>query len=162
MSLIAAPVQASQQFTQGLKDWIIQNNILVTAATVTTAFSTGTFIRSFVADIVFPCLYALIFSRLSVLGGVFKPISGANIDNFLKELFQWILVIISTFLLIGYAFKAYVYSGQKEKHVAAPAVPTAPAPPPAPPTNQNSNVAGATTGGGEGFTNSWPNYNKYY
>jgi large-conductance mechanosensitive channel len=113
-------IQGIPEFNTGLKNFIIQNNILTTMAAVTIAFSTGTFIRSFVGDIFMPILYSVFISRTSLKKKVglhaFKPISGSNVDNFVKELCSWIFVILFTFLIIQYVVRRYVYSG-----VTAPA-----------------------------------------
>jgi len=101
------------QFNSSLKAFIIDNGILTTMAAVTIAFSTGTFIRSFVSEIVLPALYSLVLSRVKFMpkGGAFKPLSSLNYDNFFKELLSWIFVIIFTFVTIQYVVRAYVYSG---------------------------------------------------
>lgn len=96
------------------KDFIISNNIITTMAAVTIAFSTGTMIRSLAGDIILPSLYALIFSRFQRFSGAFAPINKLNTDNFIKELLSWIIVIIVTFILIGYVFRLWVISAKKK------------------------------------------------
>ena len=82
--------------------FLVDKNIPTSMAAVTIAFSTGTFIRSLSGDIVIPLLYAII--PLNNLTSAFKPISQTNIDNFIKEFFSFVLVIILTFLLLNYIF----------------------------------------------------------
>lgn len=97
------------------KDFIISNNIITTMAAVTIAFSTGTMIRSLAGDIILPALYALIFSRFKSFSGAFAPINKLNTDNFIKELLSWIIVIIVTFLLIGYVFRLWLTTAKKKE-----------------------------------------------
>ena len=96
------------------KTFIVNNGILTTMAAVTIAFSTGTFIRSFVSEIALPAMYTLILRRMKFTSRAFKPISSANVDKFIKEFFSWILVIAVTFLLIQYVIHMYVYSSSSE------------------------------------------------
>ncbi len=84
-------------------------------AAVTIAFSTGTTIRSLVADIVLPSLYTLFFKKVKILSGAFAPISAINVDNFLKELISWVFVVIITFLLIQYVIRRLVVTQQEKK-----------------------------------------------
>jgi len=92
-----------------LSSFIINNNILTTAAAVAIAFSTGTMIISFVGDIILPSLYKLCVHKIKFLSGAFAPISNTNIDNFIKEFVSWIFVIIITYLLIEYALRRWVF-----------------------------------------------------
>lgn len=99
-----------------IKTFIITNNILTTMAAVTIAFSTGTMIRSLVSDIILPSIYSLIIKKVKhvnmFLKGAFAPINTMNLDNFLKEIISWIMVIIVTYLIIGYALKKYILAQQ--------------------------------------------------
>jgi large-conductance mechanosensitive channel len=125
-------------FFNNMSDFIIQNNVLTTMVAVTLAFSTGTFIRSLVSDIIMPLLYFIIFNKITFLSGAFKSITSNNIDNFIKEIFQFILVIIFTFIIIVQLLKNYIFKSKPVKQ------PTS--------TNQQSsgNTAGAVVT--DGFT----------
>lgn len=136
------------QIIKQLKEFIIEKNILTTMAAVTMAFSLGTFIRSIVADIILPSIYSLLFSRMSLFTNAFKPVSIINIDNFIKELFQFIFVVIVTFLIVGIIFKNYVNSGLTP---TAPTAPTAPAVKNPPSSNNDS--AAAIVDVSDGFQN---------
>lgn len=104
------------EFSSNLKSFIIDNGILTTMAAVTIAFSTGTFIRSFVSELVLPALYTVVLSKIKFIpgAGAFKPLSSVNFDNFFKELLSWICVIIFTFVTIQYVVRAYVYAGRAD------------------------------------------------
>jgi large-conductance mechanosensitive channel len=93
---------------QDFKDFVVRNNIASTMAAVTIAFSTGTTIRSLACDIILPCIYAAFVKRMNILSGAFEPIGSINIDNFIKELFTWIMVVLITFLLIEYVFRYWM------------------------------------------------------
>jgi large-conductance mechanosensitive channel len=105
-----------------LKEFIISNNIITTMAAVTIAFSTGTMIRSLAGDIILPTLYALIFYRFKTFSGAFAPINKLNTDNFIKEFLSWIIVIIFTFILIGYVFNLWVSSAKKKEETKSTSV----------------------------------------
>lgn len=96
-----------------LKTFLIQNNVLTTMFAVTVAFSTGTMIRSLVSDIILPSIYTLFISRLSplstALSGAFAPINHLNLDNFLKEILSWIVVIFIAFIFIEYFIRRYLF-----------------------------------------------------
>ena len=105
---------ASVNITSSLKDFLIQNNILTTVAAVTIAFSAGTFIRSLVSDIILPSVYSLLrASKINLLNGAFKSVSSLNADNFIKELLQFVLVIVFTFVIIVYVFDSLVMTKKK-------------------------------------------------
>lgn len=127
--MIPTLVPAPTQIGSDLKSFLIQNNILTTMAAVTMAFSTGTMIRSLVADIILPGIYFLILSRVkvvsSVISGAFAPISHVNIDNFLKEILSWIVVIIVTFILIEYVVRRYFFNIHPVKQDIKPVLPEA-------------------------------------
>lgn len=82
--------------------FLVDKNIPTSMAAVTIAFSTGTFIRSLSSDIVIPLLYS--FLPLDHLTTAFQPISRANIDNFIKEVLSFVLVLILTFVILNYIF----------------------------------------------------------
>ena len=136
------------------KSFIIDNNIATTMAAVTIGFSTGIMIRSLVGDIILPAIYALFVNKINVLSGAFAPISKLNLDNFIKELVTWVMVILFTFIIIGSVFKAWL-----KKPVPVPPAPTptssvpAPAPTPPPVKKDNSVAASIAT---EHFIRSHP------
>lgn len=141
-------------FFSNMSDFIIQNNILTTMTAVTLAFSTGTFIRSLVGDIIMPLLYLVILNKITFLSGAFKPITSNNIDNFIKESFQFILVIIFTFVIIVNILKRYIFKSPEKTASPAfvkiqPPVPSKQAPPASQQTS--GNAAGAVVT--DGFTN---------
>jgi len=92
-----------------LTSFIINNNILTTAAAVTIAFSTGTTIRSLVVDIILPSIYKLFLHKVKIVSGAFAPISNVNVDNFIKEFITWIFVVIITYLIIEWALRRWVF-----------------------------------------------------
>lgn len=96
------------EFTKDFKSFLIGNNILTVAAAVTIAFSTGTMIRSLTADIVLPSVYRLFAKNIKTLSGAFAPINKLNLDNFVKEVISWIMVIVLTFLLIEYVIRRWM------------------------------------------------------
>lgn len=98
-------------FDGGFKEFIINNNVITTMIAVTAAFSTGTMIRSLAGDIVLPAIYKIFAHRITSLSGAFAPINKLNLDNFLKEFFSWIIVLILTFLLIWYVFRLWILNG---------------------------------------------------
>jgi len=110
--MIASSLTTYTNVGSDLKTFLVTNNILTTMASVTMAFSTGTMIRSLVSDIILPSIYGLFVSRIKplsgVLSGAFAPINKLNFDNFLKELFQWVVVIVITFMLIEYVVRRWI------------------------------------------------------
>jgi large-conductance mechanosensitive channel len=85
---------------ESFKMFIVEHGILTTMASVTIAFSTGSFIRSLVSDIILPLMLR---NKANVL----------NYNNFLRELLTWVLVFILTFVIINYVFKRYVHNHEK-------------------------------------------------
>ena len=94
--------------TQNLQSFIFSYGVLSSMAGVTIAFSTGTLIRSFVGDIVLPSIYKLLNKTPLDKAISFIPIKSTNIDNFVKELVQWVLVVIFTYIFIKYVMERYV------------------------------------------------------
>lgn len=149
---------------EDFKSFIVGNNILTTMAAVTIGFSTGTMIRSFVGDILLPSVYAVFVNRISTLQGAFAPISTLNLDNFVKELITWIMVIVFTYLIIDYVFRRMVLKVPNKNPAPSPSAgpsmsvspALAPAPKAAPSPSKKNNDASSTVAGGEGTENFSP------
>jgi large-conductance mechanosensitive channel len=101
-----------------LKEFIISQKILTTIAGVTIAISAGTVIKSFVSDIIFP-FFDFIAKNKKDYKGVHKkkydPLSYLHFMVFFKELINFILVLIITFLFV-YFFMAGLFD-IKEKDI---------------------------------------------
>ena len=98
-------------------------------------------IRSFVGDIMLPGIYGLFSKSTNVVSSAFP--SKMNPDNFIKELVTWIMVIIVTFVIIGYVFKAWIKKPTAPVAPIAPAAHAAPTTPAPPVKKDNGDAAGA-------------------
>jgi large-conductance mechanosensitive channel len=93
---------------KGFRDFVVQNNILTTAAGMTIGFSTGVVVRSLVGDVLLPLIYKTIGAYLikNVSQSAYEKMTGVfstelNFDNFLKEAITWVFVILSAFFVIN-------------------------------------------------------------
>lgn len=94
--------KTTSSFKDGLKEFLVKNNIITTVAAVTIGFVSSNMLRSLVGDIVFPLIYMAlsltgikIFSKI-ITSQKFNPI------NFLKEFVSFIISLVMTFLFIKY------------------------------------------------------------
>jgi len=96
----------SNELKDQLKKFIVDNNIIATAAGVSIAIVTKDVIQSFVGDIVIPCIFFLLLSlNLKIFSKILPGKTNINFTNFVKQFITWLLVIIITFLFVNNAFK---------------------------------------------------------
>jgi large-conductance mechanosensitive channel len=105
-------------FREKIKEFIISQKILTTIASVTIAISAGNVIKSFVSDIIFPAFDFLVKNKKDYKGKhkhKYDPLSYVHLIYFFKELINFIVVLIITFLFI-YFFMAGLFN-IKEKDI---------------------------------------------
>lgn len=92
---------SKNMFMDELKQFIVDNSIVGTAAGVCIALVTKDLIASLVGDIIIPSIIILCISlNLKSLTRVLPGKSSFDFTNFLKQLISWFFVIIVTFLFI--------------------------------------------------------------
>ena len=103
---------------EGLKQFIIDNQIVGTTAGVILAYAALATVRSMVGDILLPLFYFFIIIPIfriifpisknldnGLISHIFEPVSKLDISNFLKELITFIFIVFTTFFFIQYLFK---------------------------------------------------------
>lgn len=101
-----------------IKDFIISQNVLSMVASVTIAVAAGTVIKSFVIDILFPTIDFVFKNKNNYKGknrDNYDPLSYLHLIYFFKEVLNFIIVLIITFLFI-YFFMAWLFN-IKEKDI---------------------------------------------
>jgi large-conductance mechanosensitive channel len=101
-----------------IKEFIISQKILTTIAGVTIAISAGTVIKSFVGNILFPFFDFVAKNKKDYKGKnkkKYDPLSYLHFMDFFKELINFILVLVITFLFV-YFFMAGLFD-IKEKDI---------------------------------------------
>lgn len=101
-----------------IKEFIISQNVLSMVASVTIAVAAGTVIKSFVIDILFP-IFDFVFKNKNNYKGKnrnnYDPLSYLHVIYFFKEVLNFIIVLIITFLFV-YFFMAWLFN-MKEKDI---------------------------------------------
>jgi large-conductance mechanosensitive channel len=94
------------EFFDQLKQFLIDNGIVGTAAGVSIALVTKDLIASLVGDIIIPAIILLCL-RLNIksLTAILPGKSNFDITNFFKQLISWVLGVIITFLFVKTAFE---------------------------------------------------------
>lgn len=93
-------------FQEQLKTFIVENNIIGTAAGVSIALVTKDIIQSFVGDIVIPSFYFVLMSlNINYFSKILPGKTVLDFTNFAKQFVSWVLVVIITFLFIKIAFQ---------------------------------------------------------
>jgi large-conductance mechanosensitive channel len=90
-----------------IKQFIISNNIVGTSAGVCVALAAKDGIQSLVSDIIIPSVLLLLNSLHIESLKKYLPSTGAghlNVNNFIKQMITFILVIIISFLFVKIAF----------------------------------------------------------
>ncbi len=91
-----------------IKQFIISNNIVGSAAGVCIALAAKDGIQSLVNDIIVPSILILLNSLHIETFKKYLPTNGAkhlNINNFIKQIITFLLVIIISFLFVKIAFE---------------------------------------------------------
>ncbi len=91
---------------EGIKDFIIKNNLLTTMASVTVGLVSSDFIKSLVSDIIFPLLVLLM--RMTHIKFLQVPISN-NTNFHFRNFFQSTVSLVIS-ILVTYFFITYVSS----------------------------------------------------
>ena len=93
-----------------IKEFIVSQSILSMVASVTIAVAAGTVIKSFVTDILFPII-DLVFKNKNNYKGKnrnnYDPLSYLHLIYFFKEMLNFIIVLVITFLFV-YFFMAWL------------------------------------------------------
>jgi large-conductance mechanosensitive channel len=122
-------------FIDGFREFMIKYNVIGLMVGFAFAVATIGFIKSFVSDLLIPTIYLVIgkfilqyvnstvFNKFTTLFG-----SDINIDNFIKEFFTWILILLSTYLIIKYFIIREILGNKNELPAAQHSIST-PLPP---------------------------------
>ena len=93
-------------FWQQLNKFIMDNNIIGTAAGVSIALITKDVIQSLVSDIIFPAIiFILINLNSKDLTKILPKTYKFDFKNFIKEFVTWIFIVILTFVFVKVAFE---------------------------------------------------------
>ena len=115
MAILSNPTQFQDQ----LKKFIVDNNVIGTAAGVSIALVTKDIIQSFVGDIIIPCfLFVLLSLNITMFSKILPGKPTIDFTNFTKQFITWFLVIIITFLFVKIAFKMLLGIDDTDKPVA--------------------------------------------
>lgn len=88
-------------FREKIKQFIVEDKILSTIASVTVAIAAGNVIKSFVNDVIFPA-FDLVFKQKGKKNKNYDPISYFHLIVFGKEFVTFMLVLVITFLFINF------------------------------------------------------------
>ena len=89
-----------------LKKFLIDNNIVGTAAGVSIALVTKDTISSLVGDVLIPgIIFLLLKLNIQSLTEILPGKSEFDFKNFIKEFISWIFVVVITFLFVKIAFE---------------------------------------------------------
>ena len=105
MNVVHGMTKGQNVFRDQMKQFIVDNGIIGTAAGVCIAVSTKDTIQSFVGDVIMPAIYLLLVTMNSTYFS--KSLLGKHtIDfpKFLNQFISWIFVVIMTFLFVRIAF----------------------------------------------------------
>jgi large-conductance mechanosensitive channel len=107
-----------------LKQFIIDNNIVGTSAGVCVALAAKDGIESLVGDIIIPIIIMLLHAlRIDALSK-FLPVNGSdklNINDFVKQMVTFILIIIISFVFVQFAFGYLLGIDSNKKADGSPA-----------------------------------------
>ena len=95
------------KFKEDLKKFIVDNNVIGTAAGVSIALVTKDIIQSFVGDIILPSFYFVLVSlKINKVTEMLPGKHFLDFTNFMKQFISWVLVIIITYLFITITFQS--------------------------------------------------------
>jgi large-conductance mechanosensitive channel len=103
------------KFKEQLKKFIVDNNVIGTAAGVSIALVTKDIIQSFVGDIVLPSFYFVLASlKVTKVTEMLPGKHFLDFTNFMKQFISWVLVIIITYLFITITFQSLLGIGRDD------------------------------------------------
>lgn len=88
--------------------FIAENGIIATTAGIVIGFSTATFIKSLVADVIMPLIFLVLVRSAGKNASFFtKYLSNKDLmlTNFLSEFITWVLILIFAWVVLGLAYK---------------------------------------------------------
>jgi large-conductance mechanosensitive channel len=103
---------------EDFQSFLVDGNILDLAAAVIIGITTASFIKTMVVAILLPAIYFTMFKWIAMIA----PLTETKIANyygttafqvvpFLQELLTWIIVVVSTFIVIQYFVRKAVLKG---------------------------------------------------
>lgn len=103
-------------FWEQLNKFIMDNNIIGTAAGVSIALITKDVIQSLVSDIIFPAIiFMLIKLNIKDLTKILPRTYKFDFKNFMKEFVSWVFIVILTFVFVKVAFEKILGIDQKNQ-----------------------------------------------
>jgi large-conductance mechanosensitive channel len=105
MNILPTSVDAST-FVLRMKQFILENNLIGTAAGVCIALSTKDVVTSFVGDVIIPGIQTLLLkTNITFLTTLLQDTTTKiNFNQFFKLFVSWIFIVIITFLFVTYGF----------------------------------------------------------
>jgi large-conductance mechanosensitive channel len=125
------------QTRTNFKDFVVQNGIVSTAASITIGFATATFVKSFVADVVMPVIFIVVIGALKKVNsnsgkflGQFLANKEFRFTNFISELVTWVLIVLAAFLILDLVVRKTIGSSNNQTIKPIFSAPTQQAPMP--------------------------------
>jgi large-conductance mechanosensitive channel len=103
------------EFIKNVNKFIVDNNIVGTAAGVSIALVTKDAIQSLVKDIIIPgIIFLLLKLNIQSITRVLPGNETFQIRNFIKEFISWLFVVIITFVFVRFAFEGILGIDEKD------------------------------------------------
>ena len=113
-SMNKLPAKRSE-FINNVNKFIVDNNIVGTAAGVSIALVTKDAIQSLVKDIIIPgIIFLLLKLNIQSITRVLPGNETFQISNFIKEFISWLFVVIITFVFVRFAFEGILGIDEKD------------------------------------------------
>ena len=113
-SMNKLPAKRSE-FIKNVNKFIVDNNIVGTAAGVSIALVTKDAIQSLVKDIIIPgIIFLLLKLNIQSITRVLPGNETFQIRNFIKEFISWLFVVIITFVFVRFAFEGILGIDEKD------------------------------------------------
>lgn len=120
----SSPAQNSYSGPNDFKKFLLNNNIVITAAAITIGIASAAFIKSFVGSILMPSVYLLIGRILlqNVNNKLYKSVTDIfgdkvsfDVDLFLKDLITWVLIVIAAYFIMDILVRRWLL-GNRTQH----------------------------------------------
>lgn len=112
------------------KDFLLKNNIIVTAAAITIGIASASFIKSFVSGLLMPLFYLVIGKLIlrnvhdklyNSVSDIFGDKADFNVDGFIRELITWVFIVFGAYILMDFIIRRWVLRATEKERGHGPA-----------------------------------------
>lgn len=113
----STPYESDGLSATDFKNFMLKNNLVITAAAITIGIASASFIKSFVGSILMPSVYFVIGKIIlqnfhkklyKTVGDIFGDKADFDFDTFVKDLLTWIFIVIAAYFIMDFVVRRWL------------------------------------------------------